>query len=233
MKVVICDDERAPIDYLAVILQKKNGIEVIGEYTKQNELLELIEEKVFPDIVFMDIDWKDDRNGVQLSKILFEKSPKTQIIYVTGYNDRFSQQIFLEDSNLCGYLVKPVQEELLDILLRKAIERKKTEKLIFSQRGVVQAIPYKDICYLESRGHHTMIHTMTEEIQVYDKLEAFKSKLSNRFAQCHKSFIVNMDYVSYIDKTHVELRGASKISISKGKYKEFRERYFSYMGAKM
>lgn len=233
MRVVICDDERAPIDYLAGMLQKKKGMEVIGEYTEQSKLLELIEKKIFPDIVFMDIDWKDNRDGVQLSKILFEKSPKTQIIYVTGYNDRFSQQIFLEDSNLCGYLVKPVQEELLDILLSRADEKKKTEKLIFSQRGVTQAISYEDICYLESSGHHTIIHTVAEVIQVYDKLETFKGKLSKSFAQCHKSFVVNMDYISYIDKNHVELQGIAKISISKGKYKEFRERYFSYMGAKM
>ncbi|MBR5127044.1 MAG: response regulator transcription factor [Roseburia sp.] len=235
MKVVICDDERAAAKYLNALLQKRTDIDVLGMFTNQKEFLEFMEDEMVPDIVFMDIDWQDDIDGIQLSKLLFEKYPNTQIIYVTGYNDRFSQQIFLEDSNLCGYLVKPVQEDLLERMLMRTENRRNlvNEKFVVSQRGVEQVFLYSEIAYLESKGHHVILHTEKEDISIYEKLDTCSKKLPCSFAQCHKSYVVNMDYIIYIDKDIIWLKNDKKINISKSKYKEFRERYFKYMGTKM
>lgn len=235
MKAVICDDERMAAEYLAALLQKKEDIDILDIFTRQTEFLRAMEEGQIPDVVFMDIDWKDDLNGIQLSKKLFEKYPNTQIIYVTGYNDRFSQQIFLEDSNLCGYLVKPVQEEYLDGMLKKAAQhqRKNTDKLVINRRGVVQVLPCDDIIYLESQGHYTILHMLKEDVSIYEKMNVWSEKLPRRFVQCHKSYVVNMDCITYIDKDVIWLKDDHKINISKSRYKEFRERYFQYMSTKM
>ena len=174
-------------------------------------------------------------NGIQLSKQLLDICPNTQIIYVTGYNDRFSQQIFLEESNLCGYLVKPVQEDLLWRMVDRAKKRKavESEVLLLSQRGVMQTVQIKNIRYLESKGHHVLIHTESEIYHIYEKLDECRKKLPKQFMQCHKSYVVNMDYIVYIDKNVIWLKDDVKVNISKSRYKEFRENYFSYISKNM
>ena len=232
MRVMICDDEKAPAIYLQELLLKQKDIEIQGIFQGQEELWQHLSEESLPDVVFMDIDWKEKQSGIMLAKKMFEKYPSVQIIYVTGYNDRFSQHIFLEDANLCGYLVKPVQEELLVEILSKAQKRRNVseDKFIVKQRGTIQAFANKEILCFESKGHHVFIHTKDAIVQIYEKLDECERKLPRQFARCHKSYVVNMDNIVYIDKNEIQLKGIKKVPISKSKYQEFRENYFKYMG---
>lgn len=235
MRVAVCDDETEAILFLSELLKKKEWIDSISPFSSQTEFLKQLQNGEQFDVVFMDIDWKSETDGIQLSKKVYDLMPLTQIIYVTGYNDRFSQQIFLEKSNLCGYLVKPVQEELLDKLLLIATENAKNtkEKLVFRQNGTILTVSVPDICYLESKGHHVMIHTDRKTFEIYGRLERIKEKLPMCFLQCHKSYVVNMDYIIFIDKQEIMLKGNHCVNISRTKYNEVRERYFQYMGEQL
>ena len=235
MRVAVCDDEKNAILFLTELLKKSALIQSIRPFSNQEEFLQQIRNGERFDIVFMDIDWKQETDGIQLSKKLYELAPLTQIIYVTGFNDRFSQQIFLEKSNLCGYLVKPVKEELLHKLLEKAKENAghTEEKLVIRQNGLIQAIPIREICYLESKGHHVMIHTNEKTVELYGRLEHVKEKLPKYFLQCHKSYVVNMNYIMFIDKSEILLKGETRVNISREKYNEVRESYFRYMGEQL
>ena len=232
MRVIICDDEKAPAMYLQELLLKQKGIEIQGICQEQEELWQQLSKENLADIVFMDIDWKEKQNGIMLAKKLYEQYPSVQIIYVTGYNDRFSQQIFLEDSNLCGYLVKPVQEEILKEILRKVKQRLNVsnDKFFVKQRGLIQAFLNKEILFFESKGHHVYIHMKNEVVQIYEKLDECEKKLSRQFTRCHKSYVVNMDNIVFIDKSDVQLKGGKSVPISKSRYQEFRESYFKYIG---
>ena len=231
--IAICDDEPIAIEYLVDLLKDMMNIDTISSFSSQQELLEATKKQTFH-IIFMDIDWKDGPNGILLSRKLFELCPDTQIIYVTGYNDRFSQHIFLTDSNLTGYLVKPVQKDLLERVLERAFLKMKTQsdKFTIDQKGVIRSIPYRDIYYMESRGHNVIIHTITEEIEIYARLEHCKQKLPNSFLQCHKSYLVNMDYINYINKNVIILENQWKVPISRSRYESSREHFFRYMGGK-
>ena len=235
MRVAVCDDEKNAIVFLTELLKKSALIQGIRPFSNQEEFLQQIRNGEQFDIVFMDIDWKQETDGIQLSKKLYELAPLTQIIYVTGFNDRFSQQIFLEESNLCGYLVKPVKEELLQKLLEKAKTNTAhtEEKLVVRQNGAIQAVPIRAIRYLESKGHHVIIHTFEKTIELYGRLERVKEKLPNCFLQCHKSYVVNMNYIMFIDKREILLKGETRVNISREKYNEVRERYFQYMGEQL
>jgi len=235
MRVAVCDDEKNAILFLTELLKRDELVRGIRQFANQEEFLQKIRDGEKFDIVFMDIDWKNEIDGIQLSGMLYELTPMTQIIYVTGFNDRFSQQIFLEKSNLCGYLVKPVKEELLHKLLLKAKENTKhtEEKLIVRQNGLIQAIPVQEICYLESKGHYVTIHTFEKNVELYGRLESVKERLPKCFLQCHKSYVVNMNYIMYIDKSEILLRGEYRVNISREKYNEVRENYFRYMGEQL
>ena len=233
MRVAICDDESIALEMLHEQLKEIREITQIRTYLASADFLLSVENGERFDLVFMDIDWKEEKTGIDFAADLLKLSPLTQIIYVTGYNDRFSQQIFLKNANLCGFLVKPVNMDTLLQLLEKAKEKmvlQEEEKLVVKGSGIIHAIPYQEISYFESAGRKLVIFTLDGKIEIYEKLDDLRKRLPEGFLQCHKSFLVNMNHIRRIDKKHILLKSGAEIPISRAKYAETRERYFRYMG---
>ena len=117
MRIAICDNESIAADTLLQKIYDITKANHIRKFTSIQQFWNVIEDGESFHVVFMDIDWEQSLDGIDFAARLYEIRPNTQIIYVTGYNDRFSQQIFLRPTNLCGYLLKPVDEALLYSLL--------------------------------------------------------------------------------------------------------------------
>lgn len=234
MRVAICDDENIALEMLYEQLKEIKATMQIRAFLSSEDFFSVVENGEWFDVVFMDIDWKEEeKTGIDFAADLLKISPLTQIIYVTGYNDRFSQQIFLKNANLCGFLVKPVNMDTLLQLLEKAKEKmvlQEEEKLVVKENGIIHAIPYQEISYFESTGRKLVIFTMHDKIEIYEKLDDLRKRLPYGFLQCHKSFMVNMNHIRRIDKNYILLKNGSEVPISRAKYAETRERYFRYMG---
>ncbi len=145
----------------------------------------------------MDIDWGSADTGMDVAEKLYRISPETKIIYVTGYNERFSQHIFLHPANLSGYLTKPVDPALLEVNLQKVCRTPHSGEpsLVLYPHGQPMVLPFQDIVYVESRRHNVIIYTGKETITVYGKLSSVLEQMSDDFFQCHKSYAVNMAQV--------------------------------------
>ena len=233
MRIAVVDDERSATEHLCCILKTCAMASTVQVFCDVNRLFDAIEDHAEFDVILMDIEWHRDKNGIDFASMLLDCCPTAQIIYVTGYNDRFSQKIFLKPSNLCGFLVKPVAPDLLNAMLEKAqeqIDRQDNQKLLIQQKGTAHAIPYRDICYLESRGHQLIIHTFNDSILHYQRLEELKKQLPAQFFQCHKSYLVNMSLIRRIEKNAVFLKTGEEVPVSKSRYQETRTAYFRYMG---
>ena len=233
MRIAICDNESIAADTLLQKIYDITKANHIRKFTSIQQFWNVIEDGESFHVVFMDIDWEQSLDGIDFAARLYEIRPNTQIIYVTGYNDRFSQQIFLRPTNLCGYLLKPVDEALLYSLLQKAEEalaRQSDEKLLVQQKGVIHAVGFREIVFLESAGHQVLIHTHNRLLSCYERLELIKARLPDCFLQCHKSYLVNMDYIQYIEKNGILMNNGERIPISKAQYASARSSFFRYMG---
>lgn len=233
MRIAICDDEKGALDSLRAMVETSRFANQVHGFLSLEKLWDAIEFGTHFDLVMLDIEWNLPHNGIDFASKLFPVTPNTQVIYVTGYNDRFSQKIFLKPANICGYLVKPVQEELLSQLLSKAwkkAEEWEEQKLLIQQKGVLHAIPLRKIYYLESRGHQITVHTLEERTLCYDRLESMKERLPENFLQCHKSYLVNLDNVRRIERNRMILKNEEEVPISKSRYAQTRSAYFRYAG---
>lgn len=217
LKLAVCDDNPLFLQEITEVLEMDQRVEEVSVYESPVSLLKEIEkrEKNF-DAIFMDIEFEQEENGIQYVKEIFRIAPEIQMVYVTGYHDKYIQQIFFADTNLTGYLMKPLDKEILEKYLDKIYEKKNARNVFtFSVRGKIHMISTDCILYLESNNHRVLIHTEEGVYSVYDKLSSIHKKLPSTFIQCHKSFLVNLNRVKHIEGNEIFLSDGLKVPISK------------------
>ena len=183
------------------------------------------------DLILMDIFFpEEEEDGIAYAIKINHWLPETQFIYMTAYNDCYAEKIFWTNVNLCGYLLKPIRQNSLEILLEKARRKQiqEEESIIFCYKNGIEAIRKKDIIYLESEAHKILIHTLQGDRIVYDKLDSYEQRLEKTFTRVHKSYLVNMDWVYSISSKELLLKNQVKIPVSRSKYQQVKEHYFNY-----
>lgn len=232
LRLAVCDDNVPFLNEMKKILSEDGRVKEITVYENPKNLLEdVVKEKKDFDAIFMDIEFEKEENGIQYVQKIFQKAPHIQLIYVTGYHDRYAQHIFLTDANLTGYLMKPVDSELLSQYMDKICEKREPKRIItFSVRGKEHLIVMDSVLYLESNNHSVLIHTENTSYSVYDKLSNFQSKLPDSFIRCHKSFLVNMKQIICIEGNEVYFSDGSRVPVSKVHQERVRKSYFLYIG---
>lgn len=233
MRIAVCDDNRLFLEELGRQLRE---IPMAGEpslFASLEDFWESVDAGCRYDAVLMDIDWNDAGTGMDVAEELYRKSPGTKIIYVTGYNDRFSQHIFLHRANLSGYLTKPVDQELLAANLEKLKDSSSWEEpsMILKTHGQSVAVPFQDILYLESDRHNVQVFTAGEVITVSGKLSALMAGLPASFFQCHKSYIINMRQIRRIGPASVLLKNGGSVPVSRARYAGLKEAWFRFVDA--
>ena len=233
MRIAICDDNPLFLKEFQKQIEELQIADQVDCYSRLTVFMFSLEEGIYYDVVLMDIDWQQDETGMDVAEKLFQVSPGTRIIYVTGYNDRFSQEIFLHKANLSGYLVKPVDNYLLRVNLEKVVEAvasQKDEVLTVAIHGRPVTILCRDIFYMESKGHTVKIHAAEQTVTVYERLDEVAQRLPDIFIRCHKSFVVNMWQIRRFLQAEVLLKNEAVIPVSRNRYVETKNAYFRFMG---
>lgn len=116
LNVVIADDEYFIRQRLIKIIDWKGlNFNFIGEAQDGLEVLSLIaEHKV--DLILLDIKMPY-MTGIEVAKYIYDHSPMTKIIILSGYND-FEYARSTIKYGVLEYLLKPVSSELLQQTLQ-------------------------------------------------------------------------------------------------------------------
>lgn len=90
----------------------------------------------------------------------------------------------------------------------------------------------KNIIMIEFLDRHTILYCINnEKYQTPYPLKYWLDKLKlYGFSQCYKSFIINCQYVDYIDKIDVVLFDGKKVPISRHFRNSFRKDFLSNIG---
>ncbi|WP_405233263.1 response regulator [Lentisalinibacter salinarum] len=103
IKVLIADDHTLMREGLRSILEREDGVEIIGEASSGLEVLELCLDAV-PDIVVMDVAM-EDLNGVEATRRLRERHASVRVIALASHNDsRLMAQMLRAGAS--GYVLK-------------------------------------------------------------------------------------------------------------------------------
>ncbi len=227
-KMIICDDEKNILEEL------RKKIEILQPEKwdiKTVETLQMLENEIkveLPDLILIDI-LLDDGNGIDLACKIQKEYPYIPIIFITGYTE-YAQEIFR--IRPIYMLTKPFSDERITDALNRAldyIDKCNSKYIKIVANGNIYNIDCKDICFAESNKRKVIIHTIDEKYEIYMSMKEFKCILTDNFISCHKSYIVNMNYIQKISKTDIVLSTGDCVPVSRSYYKILKENFMSYV----
>lgn len=184
-----------------------------------------------PDIVLMDIDFGEGKpNGIELVERMSLMGSHAQVIYVTGRIE-FCTQVYRTDH--VYFLVKPVRQNELENALKRACDRviqRESELIALSTRTKTVLVHPHDIMFLESKRRKVLVHTCDAVHETYATLDKVFRLLPEPFVRCHKSYLVNMDYIVELQTDHILLRTGETVPVSQSRRKDTRDTLLRYLG---
>jgi len=220
MTISICDDETYFTSKLRQLLDEYCNIKGIclSVLTFSNGEEFFLSGQV-SDIILMDIKLPGT-DGMETIQRLRNLGNDSQVIFITAYQEYVFQAF---DVDAVHYILKPVTAKKLFPALDKAVNRASgNEKMLLITNGTsASRIPIKDIIYCEALNHQITVHTLTDQYQFFGTLDALQDKLDDRFFRSHRSYLVNMDHVTYKETGFAIMSGGDKILIARRKQQEF------------
>ncbi len=229
MYISICDDEAVVRDLLTKKVQAFYNNAQIKCYENGESLLLQKEE---PDILFLDIQMPG-RNGIEIAKDLRKKWKNTILIFVTGLEEYVFDAF---DVGAFHYLVKPIQEDKFEEVLKRAVvwsnERKiqaDTEERYFMvyNGGIHCKVAVDDIVYAEVFNRKIVIHKLDGDVEYYGTMSELERAVGENFFRPHRAYLIHFKYVEKYDKANIYLENGMAL-MAKQKYAEFVKKYMKY-----
>jgi len=220
LRVIIVDDERLARSELKSMLERHEGVTVVGEAHDVPSAAELIE-RTAPDVVFLDIQMPGSSGFDLLNRIDIQ----CRIVFTTAFNE-YAVRAF--EVNALDYIMKPIRAERL----AQAVERLTTSRrepaevrqfledsdtLLVRSGGRTRSLRVSEIVVVRADGDYTEVLTERGATELVHKtMKEWEQRLPvTLFVRIHRSTIVNLRYVDRFDEVSrrellVYLRHVSK-----------------------
>lgn len=235
-RLLIVENERSHVDILRhmVLNHPRSGELSLSDVRDIPELERFLIDEGSPDILMMDIELgASEMNGIDVVKRHFPSGCGTQVVYVTGYVE-YCTSVYRTDH--VYFLAKPVEQDDFNDALDRAFERLEADAnrpISVRMGGRNVLIAPRKITYVESDKRKVRIHVGTEVLEEYATLASLAEELPTSFAQCHKSFLVNMDCISEFNSDSILLSTGEVIPISQKKRKEMKQAFFLHLKSRL
>ncbi|MDM5328670.1 LytTR family DNA-binding domain-containing protein [Neobacillus sp. CF12] len=205
MKVLIAEDNAPSRKLLKHLIKSVPNYQFVGEAVNGEDLInKVMMEK--PDIVLVDINMPL-LNGMEAVKSCKKILPTLQVIFITGH-DEYALEAF--GVNAIDYIVKPIERgRLYSALERAAAFAKQTgtvppsapvkKDLMIKQRNQYSFIPLDEIIFIERADRKSVIHMVNQKIELNEALTDLEEILDSRFVGSHRSYIINLQYLTKIE----------------------------------
>jgi len=218
--VLVADDEPLALSLVEKYVKQIPFLQLIGSHNNALSVLEQLEEE-WVDLLILDIQMPN-LSGMQLAQQLAGQGHK--IIFTTAFEQYAIQGYKV---NAVDYLLKPFAfEELLSAAQKakqqlQAATAVQEDYLILKSDYKLQQIALDDILYIEGLKDYVRIHRKSTDKSLLSLLsmKSLQARLPrHRFMRVHRSYIVNLDKISTIERGQL-IFGKQHVPVS-DKYKE-------------
>lgn len=231
LRIAVCDDEPIDCQQAADLTREIMAAEGLAcglsSYESGIALLNAVQDGTQFQILLLDV-MMDGLDGMELAAALRRLGDSTAIIFISSNRDMALRGYGVTAAR---YLAKPLRAEQLREALLYCYKTfcEKKEILLLTTKGQ-RRIPLSHILYAEA------IERVTK-LAPTDRLEELNLKFSDlsallperQFVLCHRSYLVNLDYIGYIRGRELELTTGEVLPVSKYSLDDLWKRLMDYL----
>ncbi len=243
--IYICEDNLIQLSHFEKIIKnyiliEELDMDVVCASSDPKEILKVQEKFCAPGLYFLDIELNSDMDGFGLAEKIRKKDPRGFIVFITTHSElvyiSFEKQVEAMD-----YILKDQPDQLparMTLCIQKALERyasieNKVHKTLSIKIGSHNIfVPVEEIyCIKSSNYKHKLLVLSNESVyECYGTLREMVKRLDDSFFLCHKSCIVNLQYILEIDKDnlYIKLKNGQTCPFSVRSYSTMKKRMQEY-----
>ena len=215
LKCIVTDDEPIAREGLLSYIGKVDFLEVVAECEDALQLNDVLKSQTV-DLLFLDIEMPY-MSGIDFLSNL-ANPPK--VIMTTAY-EQYAIKGY--DLDVIDYLLKPIPFERFlkavnkayDIIINQRNPAKEIDYFYVKTNQKFEKVFFNDILFIEGVENYVAIQTETSKIMTHATIKAILGKMpDDKFIQIHKSFIINLEKVSFVEGNMVGI-GKYKLPVSR------------------
>lgn len=211
-------------------LQEIHQIAEVTAYQSGEFLLYEIQEGLFFDLIFIDIEMPG-KSGMDITKIIKGISPETLVVFITSHTE-FAIESY--ELSVFRYIPKDRIKDKLYTALKDAvsyinIQKDKSYLLVTPTR--YERISYDSIFYVKKENKNTIFATSRGETYVRKTLNQVYEELDDKqFVYIDRSYVVNLMQIVTLTESEVILKNGVVLYASKKRLKELRNILTDFWG---
>ncbi len=208
MNCIVIDDDNISRLLIEKYIAKTESLNLVDSFSSAIHAVNLLNSDAIIDLVFLDIEMPE-MTGVELLKSV-EDLP--QVIVVSAKEKYAIEAIEYE---VTDYLLKPVSYARFYKAVEKAMRRYRMEGDDLNDKGIfiknsassLVRIRFEDILWIEALENYVVINTADNKYTIHFTMKGIINRLPARmFVRVHRSYIVNIHQIDYIEDNSVCLR---------------------------
>ncbi len=228
--IAICDDETCMSDSIERMVceffrRKNTEIETV-QFSSGEELLRYGKPI---DVLFLDIQMKDI-DGMETARRLRRDRFQGFLIFITVLKEMVFQSFEVQAYD---YLVKPIGEKHFAKTMERlyvSMQSAGGGNLLVQKGYESRIIPLEDIVFCEIIDRKVYLNLASSEVvDFYGRMEHLEKKLDGRFFRCHRSFLINLNYLKSYRNGAACMEGGKEVPVSRLRSKEFSNVVLQYM----
>lgn len=232
MRIAICDDDAIYVEEI-----EKNVRLILCEHQINAEFVsftdsgELYNQSNCIDMSFLDIEM-EPYNGIETARQLKQLNKDVIVFFITSYEKYLDEAM---DLNAFRFINKPLDCKRLKRGVEKALELIDSSQIRFYLKNGKDTISVSsnDIVFIEIVGRFTKVVTADNIYFSEETIDFWNKKLiASFFYNVHKSFIINMKYITNYKRDIIILNEEYEIPIAYRKQAMFRSYFLNYFGGR-
>lgn len=217
IRTAICDDEKFFVDELHTqikdyCIEKRTEFQVT-EYLSGKALAEHARDH---DLIFLDVKMQD-QDGFKTAEELRQKGFSGYLIFVTIMKDDVYKAFEYEAFD---YLVKPLSQNAFEHTMDRFLRTLQTngKQLIISHKNDRRIIDLSDVLYCEVINRKINLHLANgNTVEYYGRISELEQRLDGDFFKSHRSYLVNLKYITGYNSNEITLGSGEKLPLSRGR----------------
>lgn len=220
INIAICDDDENTLKAIAkiteaAIITMGLDAEVCMATSSQSNIYESVSRHEI-DVLFLDIDFNDTgKNGVEFAKELRKTNKDFKLIFITAH---FEYAILAYKCKTFDYIMKPADMDKICDILKRLKDDVTSPELGLFKVNKDSILRTKDILYIERNKSKATVHTADSSYETCCSLSSLEHELPNSFIRVHRSYIVNSEQITRIDKDDKSIYFCSNKSCPLGQF---------------